>query len=54
MIAFLNLIDSAEGKKEFIILYNRYKDLLYWLAFSKVNNNEDAEECVQETFLYFI
>lgn len=52
MIAFLNLIDSVEDKNKFSDLYNQYKDLLYWIALKKVNNVEDAEECVQETFFY--
>lgn len=52
MIAFLNLIDSQTDKEKFIKLYNKYKNLLYWIAFSKTKNVETAEECVQETFFY--
>lgn len=52
MIAFLDLIDAQDEKDKFIDLYNLYKDLLYWIALKKVNNIEDAEECVQETFFY--
>ncbi len=49
---FLNLIDNQTGKEKFTQLYNTYKNLLYWIALKKTNNIEDAEECVQETFLY--
>ena len=52
MMFFLTLLDTEEEKKKFIELYDTYKDLLYWIAFSKVNNIEDAEDCVQETFFY--
>lgn len=52
MIAFLNLIDMQGNKDKFTELYDLYKNLLYWIAFQKVNNPEDAEECVQETFFY--
>lgn len=48
----LNLIDNQTEKEKFTQLYNTYKDLLYWIALKKTNNIEDAEECVQETFLY--
>lgn len=49
---FLNLLDTQTEKDKFTELYNEYKDLLYWIALNKTNNIEDAEECVQETFLY--
>lgn len=52
MIAFLNLLDIQAEKEEFIKLYDKYKNLLYWIAFKKTNNVQTAEECVQETFLY--
>jgi len=52
MIAFLNLIDSEEDKEKFTRLYNKYKNLLYWIAYSKTKSVEAAEECVQETFFY--
>lgn len=53
MIAvFLSLLDTQTEKEKFKELYNVYKDLLYWIAFKRTNNAEDAEECVQETFFY--
>lgn len=52
MIAFLNLLDMQAEKEEFTKLYDKYKNLLYWIAFQKTNNIDTAEECVQETFLY--
>lgn len=52
MIAFLNLLDTQAEKDEFLKLYDKYKNLLYWIAFQKTNNIDTAEECVQETFHY--
>ncbi len=49
---FLNLLDTQSEKDKFTALYEKYKNLLYYIAFSKVHNNEVAEECVQETFFY--
>ena len=49
---FLNLIDTQTEKDKFQLLYNTYCDLLYWIALKRTNRVEDAEECVQETFLY--
>lgn len=52
MIAFLDLLDNEEDKEKFKELYNKYSQLLYCIAKKKLNNNEDAEECVQDTFFY--
>ena len=49
---FLNLLDTQTEKDKFQLLYNTYCDLLYWIALKRTNRVEDAEECVQETFLY--
>ena len=49
---FLNLIDTQTEKDKFQLLYDTYCDLLYWIALKRTNCIEDAEECVQETFLY--
>ena len=49
---FLNLLDTQGEKDKFIELYDTYCELLYWIAIKKTKCVEDAEECVQETFLY--
>lgn len=49
---FLNLLDTQTEKEKFKELYDTYKNLLYWIALKRTNCNEDAEECVQETFFY--
>lgn len=46
------MLDTQSERDKFTALYEKYKNLLYYIAFSKVHNNEVAEECVQETFFY--
>ena len=52
MIAFLDLLDTEYEREQFSELYHKYSDLLYKIAYDKLKNTHDAEECVQETFLY--
>ena len=47
---YMALIDD-EDVPEFEKLYENYKQLLYNLAFSILNNHHDAEDAVQETFI---
>ncbi len=51
MIGFLELIDSQEDKNRFVEIYNKYCNLVYWIAYQHTHNHELSEECVQETFL---
>lgn len=54
MMVFLNLIDSAEDKEKFKHFYNKYVGMVIWIAKSRLRDNQSlAEECAQETFLYF-
>ncbi len=52
MINYLLLLDTENDKNKFKELYNSYKNLLFWIARQKTTCDQDAEECVQETFLY--
>lgn len=42
---------KEKDEKTFEIIYNKYVNLIYYIAFSIVKNKEDAEEVVQDTFL---
>ena len=46
---FLNLLDTQSEKDKFIKLYDKYKNMLYWISYGKTQSCQDAEECVQET-----
>lgn len=49
---FLDLIDNEEDRKRFEDIYNQYSNLMMSIALDKLGGNiEDAEECLQESFL---
>lgn len=52
MILFLEYLNTEQERENFKKLYRQYKNLLFWIARSKTNSDEDAEDCVQETFAY--
>lgn len=52
MILFLEYLNTEQERENFKNLYRQYKNLLFWIARSKTNSDEDAEDCVQETFAY--
>lgn len=52
MIVLLDLISDEEDKDKFVTLYQTYYPLLYTIAMDKLNNPQDAEDCVQDTFFY--
>lgn len=49
---YLSLIDDEKDQEKFEKLYTTYASFLYNVAVKKVNDSYDAEDCVQETFLY--
>ncbi|MCM1286488.1 MAG: sigma-70 family RNA polymerase sigma factor [Acetobacter sp.] len=52
MIAFLDLIDSDENKKQFEYLYYKYRNLMAFIAQENLSNQEDVEDAVQDAFIY--
>ena len=48
----LALIDSEEDKEFFTEIYNKYHDLVMYIAMERLHNKFVAEESVQDTFLY--
>ncbi|MBN2418371.1 MAG: RNA polymerase sigma factor, partial [Deltaproteobacteria bacterium] len=50
-----NLIDLANkgDEKAMTTLYLRYREWVYGLAFRLCGNREDAQEVLQEVFIYF-
>lgn len=52
MIAFLDLIDNEEDRVRFMELYDTYKGLMLAAAEDKCPNELDAEDVVQDAFLY--
>ena len=52
MLAFyMTFIDGEDDKAKFEILYNTYRKRMVYTAFSVLNNKEDAEDAVHDTFI---
>ena len=54
MLIYLAMIDSPEGKSKFEIIYNTYKQLMYYTASSILGDTKDSEDIVHEAFLKII
>lgn len=54
MIQYLETIETENDKIKFEQLYLTYRNLMYYLAFHITKNQEDAEDAVQQAFLYVI
>lgn len=48
--AVLLNIENEEQRNELAIFYEKYKKRLYSIALSKIHNEIDAEDAVQEVF----
>ena len=47
---FLQIVDTSEEQTKFEKLYHRYKNLLFYVAYNALEDYEDAEDAVNETF----
>ena len=54
MFLYLAMIDSDADKFKFEILYNEYKNLMYYTANRILRNSSDAEDVVHQAFLKVI
>lgn len=54
MFFYLSLIDSAEDRSKFEIIYTNYKDLMFYVADQILQNRHDAEDAVHQAFLSVI
>ncbi len=48
---YLSILSTAEEKSEFERLYHAQKNVMYHIAYSKLQNVHDAEDAVSEAFL---
>lgn len=51
MLIYLQAIDSVENRSKFEELYLMYRDYMYCVAFSILQNPEDAEDAVHHAFV---
>lgn len=54
MLIYLAMIDSPEEKSKFEIIYNTYKQLMYYTASNILGDTTDSEDVVHEAFLKII
>ena len=54
MFLYLSMIDTPEDRDKFEILYRKYKNLMYHVAYQILRNCEDAEDAVQQAFFSII
>lgn len=50
MLAYLLALNTQEEKQQLIMLYETYRNSLYYLAYQILNDEGKAEDAVQETF----
>lgn len=54
MFIYLAMIDSDADKSKFEILYNEYRNLMYFIANRILQNSSDAEDVVHQSFVKII
>ena len=54
MFIYLAMIDSPEEKLKFEIIYERYKDLMFYTANSVLGDTRDSADIVHDAFLKII
>lgn len=51
LIFYMSFIDDEKDKSKFEIIYYEYRKRMYDVAYSILNNKEDAEDTVHNTFI---
>lgn len=54
MLLYLAMIETPADKLKFEQLYEKYRYLMYYVAYKILGNHEDAEDAVQQAFLSII
>ena len=54
MFIYLAIIDSPEGKLKFEVIYERYKNLMFYTANRVLGDTRDSEDIVHDAFLKVI
>ena len=54
MLIYLQMIESEEEQSKFKAIYEKYKDLMFYVANDILHNEHDAEDAVQETLLRYL
>ena len=54
LLIYLTLIDNPEDNDKFKVLYEEYKEKMFYVANQKLNNIHSAEDAVHEAFIRII
>ena len=54
MLVYLAMIDSPDDRHKFEVIYNTYKQLMYYIANNILGDIKDSEDVVHEAFLKII
>ena len=54
LLIYLTLADTDSDKEKMTIIYNRYEGLVYSIAYSFLNNQQDAEDAKHDAFLKIV
>lgn len=54
MLVYLQMIETPENQSKFEKLYERYRDIMFRVAFKILQNEYDAEDAVHQAFLSLI
>jgi len=51
MLIYLQLIETEEDKSKFEEIYTEYRNLMHYLAYNRLRNEQDAEDAVHQVFV---
>ena len=54
MLMYLSMIETPDDKAKFERIYNRYRNLMYHVAYKVLSNHYDAEDAVHQAFVAII
>lgn len=54
LMIYLQMIESEEQQSKFEILYEEYRGLMHHVAYKILNNQQDAEDAVHQSFVKII
>ena len=50
MVTYLQTFDSEEQKEKFILLYDKYRNLMFYISSGILHDDYLAEDALQESF----
>ena len=51
MIVYLQMIETDEDKSKFEEIYQEYRNLMYYVAYKRMQHEQDAEDVVHHVFV---